>query len=369
MNKAGMNMERVRLQNRSLILRYILNQGAASRKEIAAVSGLTQASVTQITTALIEEGFLKEVGTPGGKGGPGRREILLSLNSGNFLTFAVNVEPDRTTVGLCDLTGNAVVGNDNTPLSTYFPTRNDIPPEQFLDSICSVCRQLEEQLPESKRSRIECFSFAITGIVDRENGVSRHAYGIWEEEVDVRSIIRKKMDLPVLIENNVDAYSIAILLHGIGKKHTEILVIKWGPGVGSSVIIDGQIYRGRHEKTAELGHMIMVPGGEKCVCGRRGCLETIVSARALASYSEQERHKALNTFARSIVNAGTILAPGRIVLYGSLAEKEELRTELIRECASYDPSFGEKRILYTLLSDRGRYIGPASLYIMHRIQS
>ena len=146
MNKAGMNMERVRQQNRSLILRYILNQGAASRKEIAAVSGLTQASVTQITTALIEEGFLKEVGTPGGKGGPGRREILLSLNSGNFLTFAVNVEPDRTTVGLCDLTGNAVVGNDNTPLSTYFPTRNDIPPEQFLDSICSVCRQLEEQL-------------------------------------------------------------------------------------------------------------------------------------------------------------------------------------------------------------------------------
>lgn len=367
MNKTGMNMERVRKQNRSLILRYIHDQGAASRKEIAAVSTLTQASITQITTALIREGFLTEAGSPEGKSGPGRREVLLTIDSGNFLTYAVNVEPDRTTVALCDFSGDAVTGADSGPLCTCFPTRKDLPPEQFLDRICSVCRQMEEQLPKERRKRIECFSFAITGIVDREKGISRQAYGVWDEEVNMREIVHEKLGLPVLIENNVDAYAIAELLHGAGREYGDIMLIKWGPGVGSSVIIDGHVYRGRHGKTAELGHMIMVPGGEQCVCGRRGCLETIVSASALAALSGQEKHKAINTFARAIVNAGTILAPKRIVLYGGLAEDEALRNELISECASYASSFGSNRILYTSLSDRGRHIGPASVYSMHRM--
>ncbi len=366
-----MNMERVRQRNRSLILRFINNKGAASRKEIALASGLTQASVTQITTALIAEGILKEAGRSDEKAGsPGRREVLLRIDAGKFLTFAVNTEPDKTTAAICDIMGNVVSVKGTGPLCVQFPTEKDTDPARFLDRVCRYCEELKEQLPKRSRGRIECFSFAVTGIVDRERGISRRAYGIWKEEVDVRAIIGEKLGLPVLTENNVDAFAIAELLLGTGRKHDDMLVIKWGPGVGSSVIIGGNVYRGRHGKTPELGHLIIDPGGRKCVCGRRGCLETIVSAKALdRAGSENEKHEAIDQFARSIVNAGTILEPCRIVLFGSLADKDELRNELISRCAFYDQEFGEKRILHTSLSGRECYIGPAAVYTMHRIMS
>lgn len=371
MKKAGMNMERVRQQNRSLILHYVNNRGAASRKEIAAVTGLTQASVTQITTALISEGILIEAGKSEEKHtSPGRREVLLRIDAGNFLTFAVNAEPDITTAAVCDLTGNIVSGTDGKPLLTQFSTAESRKPEAFADRVCGIYSALKDRMLPECAGRIEYLSFAVTGIVDRERGISLRAYGIWSEEVDIRRQIGDRIGLPVLLENNVDAFALAELLFGTGREHGDMLIIKWGPGVGSSVIIDGQVYRGRHGKTAELGHLIVDPAGQKCICGRRGCLETIVSAKALkAAASEDARHQAVDRFARCIVNAGTVMAPSRIVLFGGLAEMEALRDELIRDCSAYDPSFGEKRILHTSLSDRKGYIGPAALYTMNKIMS
>ena len=366
-----MNMERVRQENRSLILHYINNRGAASRKEIASFTGLTQASVTQITTALIAERILVEAGKSEEKHtSPGRREVLLRIDAGNFLTFAVNAEPDITTAVICDLTGNVICGTDGEPLLRQFFTAESRNPQPFTDRICGIFTELKSLVPADRARRIECISFAITGIVDRERCISRRAYGIWAEEVDIRKRIGVRIGLPVLLENNVDAFAIAELIYGTGRKHGELLVIKWGPGVGSSVIIDGQVYRGRHEKTAELGHMIVDPAGERCICGRRGCLETTVSAKALQNAGSDEiRHKAVYRFARCIVNAGTIIAPSRIVLYGSLADDKQLRDELIRDCAAFDPSFGENRILHSSLSDKSCYIGPAALYTMHKITS
>lgn len=369
MKETGMNMERVRQKNRSLILRYINNKGPASRKEIARESGLTQASVTQITTALIEEGILKEVGTSGVKSSnPGRREIFLDIEAGRYLTYAVNMEPDKTTIAICDFLGNLILGPDKKPMLRQLPTDKEAKPEQFLDAICQVCTEMSSALKAKIRTRIENFSFAITGIVDRENGIARRAYGIWNEEVDVRGLINAKLGLPVLVENNVDAFATAVLFFGAGRKYDNLLVIKWGPGVGSSVVIDSHIYHGRHEKTAELGHTIVDPNGKPCVCGRRGCLETIVSADALSQLgTEEEKQAVIDVFARAIVNSGTILAPNRIVLYGALSDQDALREELIRGCAAYDPSFGEKRILHSSLIGKESYIGPVALYAQTKL--
>ena len=369
MNKTGMNMGRVRQQNRSLILKHINNKGPSSRKAISAASGLTQASVTQITTALIEEGILKEIGiVPEKPTGPGRREVLLDIDAGRFLTFAVNAEPDRTTIAVCDFMGNIVERSDKRRLIRQIDTDTEAEPEDFLERICGICEELAGELAEPARDRIECLAFAVTGFVDRENGISRHAYGIWDREVDIRKIAGERLGLRVLVENNVDAFATAELVFGSGRVHDDLLIIKWGPGVGSSVIIDGGVYHGRHGKTAELGHVIVKPRGKKCVCGRRGCLETLVSEKALREAADQDTlGKGIDQFARSIVNSSTILAPNRIVMFGKLAENEALRTMLIDACKAYDPAYDEKRILHTSLADRDDYIGPAAMFTMDKI--
>ncbi len=370
MKQSGMNIEHVRQRNRSLILKFINNRGAASRKDIADATGLTAASVTQITTSLLSEGILRETGPDdAASGNPGRRRVMLEIDAGRFLTFAVNAEPDTTTVALCDLMGRVIRAPGSDPLLQRFPTDRAAEPERFLEAVGDRCEALARQLPGALRGRIECLSFAVTGIVDRVNGISRHAYGIWDREVDIRHVLGERTGLPVLVENNVDAFAIAEVFLGAGRKHDDLLVIKWGPGVGSSVIIDGDVYRGRHGKTAELGHVIVDPAGRRCVCGRRGCLETVVSAAALREAGDGgEKRRAIGQFARSIVNAGTILAPNRIVLFGSLSGDDALRNELIRACASVDPSYGEGRIVHTSLSDKESYIGPAALYTMDKLR-
>lgn len=107
------------------------------------------------------------------------------------------------------------------------------------------------------------------------------AFGVWKEKTEIGKILTEELGLPVLLQNNVDAFAQAELLYGVGRTKSNLLIIKWGPGVGGTVVINDQIYEGRRGRSAEIGHYIVDPHGERCGCGRRECLETVVSYKAL----------------------------------------------------------------------------------------
>lgn len=386
MNRIGMNMERVKRQNRSLILSYINENGPVSRTDIAQATGLTAAAVTQITGALIAEGILYEASVSTEKtGAAGRKKVPLDIESNAALVYAVNIEPDETTVAVCGLKGEPLTYRGQK-IITRFATDTAAAPEEFLERIAGVCRTLSKDLSGRLIKRIDCVSVGITGLVDVANGISMRAYGIWRKPVNVASILGSALGLPVMVENNVDAFSAAELLYGEGRSENDFLTIKWGPGVGSTVIIGGEIYRGKTGKSAELGHFIVEPGGKLCTCGRRGCLETRLSYRALSeimhfdletSFDEaweaaspetkEQIDEAIDLFARSIVNTGTILAPGRIVLFGGLTGIKSLRDKLIEACKVYDPAYDEDRIIHTTLTGMESYIGPAAVYARQKL--
>ena len=105
--------------------------------------------------------------------------------------------------------------------------------------------------------------------------------------------------------------------------------------------------------------MIAEPGGKKCTCGRRGCLETVVGAAALKEHESAYIDYAFDTLARAIVNEMTILDPDRVVLYGDFFGDKKMREGVLSLIASYDESY-LSRIASTGLSDREAYIGPAA---------
>ena len=385
MNRIGMNMQRVKRQNRSLILGYINENGPVSRTDIAQATGLTAAAVTQITATLIAEGILYEAGAIDEHPGvAGRKKVPLDIEPNNSLVYAVNIEPDMTTIVVCGLKGEPLTYKGQRVIRN-FPTEPDVEPAQFLAKVADVCKELAGGLSARLVKRIDCVSVGITGLVDVANGISERAYGIWREPVDIASILGEALELPVMVENNVDAFSAAELLFGTGREEGDFLTIKWGPGVGSTVIIGGEIYRGKTGKSAELGHFIVEPDGELCTCGRRGCLETRLSYRALSGImafdpenfddawdsasrrTKKQIDEAIDLFARSIVNTGTILAPGRIVLFGRLAAIKTLRDKLIERCRAYDPAYDECRIVHTPLSGNESYAGPAAVYTRHKL--
>ena len=70
-------------------------------------------------------------------------------------------------------------------------------------------------------------------------------------------------------------------MFGEGRSGDHIFMLKWGPGVGSALILDGEVYYGSGHNAGEIGHMTVDQGGKLCRCGRRGCLETVVSTHAI----------------------------------------------------------------------------------------
>ena len=191
-------METVKIRNRSLILKFINDHGPVSRKELAAATGLTPASVTQITMQLISEDLLTELGAvkePIGRAG--RREVLLDIRTDSFLVLSVNIEPEETTAAVCNMKGEIVRGNEKEDLLVCFPTERDVLPVTFLQTVADRAEDLLTALPEEKREHVGGISVGITGIVDSVNGVSKRAYGIWKAEVPVREILRRMGNIRV----------------------------------------------------------------------------------------------------------------------------------------------------------------------------
>ena len=366
MVSTGMNNDRVRRSNRSVILNIISSMGPLSRKDIAEISGLTPASLTQITAPMVQSGLLIESGKAA-CGAAGRNKILLSLNQDFCRILCILIERDKTVLSICNLAGEVI-------RQKKYKTTGSRNPEHFLSRMAEIGLKMTADIP------VHGACVGIPGLIDQENGVSRHAFGIWEGEVPVREILENHLHMPVVVENDVNAFAKAEMMFGVGREKENLLLIKWGPDVAAAIVVNGVIYQGRHGRTAEPGHFIVVKNGRPCTCGRRGCLETMVSFEALnrikpfeakqledaymtATKAEKKQFdEAIDLFGRTILNAITALAPDRIILYGDLFESDTVRKKVIDAVEQYDPFFYNPRILHSSIWMKKDYIGQTAAY-------
>lgn len=360
MEQIGINMGDVKRNNRSQILKLIGQTGPISKKDIAESLGLTAAAVTQICSDFLEKGLLFEVGTAEGEEKKaGRKKVLIDLNPEYGLLLGINIDSLQTTISICNLKGELKA------LKTL-RTDSNISAENFLKHIAKESKQLAKDQFISPN----CFlgvGVGLPGLVDKQNGVSVHAYGIWNEKVQVAEILTDELQLPVLIENNVNAFALAELLLGEGKQESDLLVVKWGPGVGSSIIMNGAVFEKENGKAAELGHFIVKTNGMKCSCGKFGCLETIVSEKQLQKLSNEEYEQAILLFAQTIVNAVSLIRPSKVIFYGRLFDDIKNQENLLKQCIFLDSDYGKENLIKSKLSEKESYIGPIALCIWNYI--
>ncbi len=368
MYRNGLNMGQVKKQNRYSVLKYMNSHEDVSRKEIAEATGLTAAAVTLICNEFLDAGLIKECGTSDKGTGAGRKKVKLRINNKYAYILGITIESSKTVIVIADIKGNLVDRED-------CDTNNKVPASAFVDEIvCSAKKLLERNA--NKIKKIKGGSVVISGPVDVMEGKSLHAYGIWKEEVPLCQMLSEKLDMPFIIENNVDAFSMAELLYGVGSSYENLIVLKWGPGVGCTVVIDNKIYEGRNGRSGELGHFIVEKDGIECSCGRRGCLETKIGYKAMKAKRDflldefgnvsESFADEIDLFARSVVNSMSMLAPNRVVLSGKLFADEKVRNKFIECCKEYDSRY-EKRILYTLLADKEEYIGSIATFVEREI--
>lgn len=353
----GLNLKSLKSENRSLIL-YLLNDyGSLSRKEIAAKLSLTPAAVTKICNALIENGFIRELGVVEEQGKSGRKEVLLGLCLEDKLVLGINAEHNVISYSLSNLKGELI----------------NIKRQDFCTDVKTVIRQAENFLKNSgiDRSKVIGAGICIIG------ALSENDFGVWKDS-QLQEKFESALELPVALENNVKAFAQSELIYGKTDNSKSILFLKWGPGIGSSIAAQGRVQSGNDSGIAEIGHYIVNIGGKKCRCGRFGCLETEVSSEVIMAEagkglsleeiinSKQQNlvylleHK-IDLVALALSNTATILNAQSIILFGSLFDNEQIIKKLIRQCVRYNKNFSNDIIKISALNDKREYIGATAI--------
>jgi len=181
-------------------------------------------------------------------------------------------------------------------------------PDKVIETMASGARQLIQQVGISI-SELSGVGVASPGPIDSDSGVVISPPNIpGFNNIPLRARLADALGIPAILENDANAAAMGEFLCGAGKDADILIMLTLGTGVGSGIIINGNILRGSHNAGAETGHMIVEPNGEPCPCGQNGCLERYASAAAVAQYARRliEQEDRQSTLSEILQRAGNL---------------------------------------------------------------
>ena len=373
--------------NKQIVLNYVRARAPISRAEIARETSLQRSTVSAIVDDLQAEGLIEETGTGDSTGG--RKPTLLQLRTGAPVAIGVDVTPSLTTVVLADLAGNILQSEE-------FPTSSDI---VYMDKqILAKVQHFAELHPDAGLQ----VGMSIPGIADPTSGeVLYIPYFQWSHW-NIGSRIKEETGLDVVIENDANAIALAELWFGSDaiRRTRNFIMVFVAEGIGTGIIIDGQVYRGENGAAGEFGHMFVADDAPvPCSCGRRDCWEAHASEKALlyryqhangtppgsamsmdnllglAQNGEVKAMKMLKENAKylgiGISNLLIGFSPQAIVISGSITKAWDLIREEIQAAGqrSIRQEVKMANIIPSSLGDRPSILGSISLVLAKKFAS
>jgi predicted NBD/HSP70 family sugar kinase len=254
---------------RTAVLALLARRGPLSRAQIAELLDLSPATITASTRRLLAEGLLAaEAPRPSQAGRP---SIPLALVPGSAHAVGVQVAHEHVTGVISRLDAEVV-----------HSFRRDFDPAAP-DAVKTLTALIRAEIDEVERRELP-FSgvgVAVPGIVEPETGTLRMSVRLGWTGMPLAARLRKALGVPVFVDNDISAVTAAERLYGPGAEDADFLLVAIGQGIGLGMVFDGAPYRGAAGAAGEFGHMPVQPDGPQCVCGNRGCLESLVSTEAL----------------------------------------------------------------------------------------
>jgi predicted NBD/HSP70 family sugar kinase len=255
--------------NRTAVLAHLGAHGPASRAELARTLDVSPALVTQLSRDLLADGLIVELQEATSSGG--RPARLLGLASRDIAAVGVKVAPDHVAFVEVGIDG-VVKRSDTRPFDAVSP----LAASHLIDLVKAF-------VAAGEPARLLGVGVGLPGTVAHQGvGIVDSTQLGWNQ-VPLGELLRRALELPVVVENNVNALSIAEQLFGQGREFDDVLVVTVGNGVGAGLIADGSIVRGRAGGAGDLGHVPVREDGPLCQCGNRGCLEAIIGQSALVN--------------------------------------------------------------------------------------
>ena len=257
--------------NEVAIFECVRRNGPLTRREVQKITNLSWGTVSKVMAARIQSNLFVEVVKTVTKAG--RSPTVIDINPERNLILAIDINVVGLSAVVVSLKGDVKqMINENI--------------ESF--EAADILKQVDMIIAMILGSYINTDSTvlgigaALQGSVNVEEGISvfNPHFQNWKN-IPIKAHLEKKFHLPVYVEHDPNCLALSELIFGQHDKLDNAVFIRYGMGIGMSIILDGEIVRGRDGNAGEMGHMIMIDGGQTCYCGKKGCLETLASATSI----------------------------------------------------------------------------------------
>lgn len=251
------------------IIRLMYLHKALSIQELMINMNLSSPSVLSLLTELISEDFVEQIGSGDSSGG--RKPKLYGLKPDSFFVLGIDIGLYSTRISIynCDNESITEISEFNTKL---------VDTESTLKEIYKKSQELIAS-SKIKPHKLIGVGIAMPGLIDLDRGINYSYLKI--EGKSLRAELEKEFSRPVFIINDAQAKALAELRFGLAQGKKNVLVLNVSSGLGTGLILNGQVYHGTNGFSGEFSHTPFVENGILCSCGKKGCLETVASGLAL----------------------------------------------------------------------------------------
>ena len=250
------------------VLGLIASGQAQTRGALARLTGMSRPTLAERLEVLFRAGLIREGERAASSGG--RPSRVLDLDRERYVVLGADVGEDHVRLLLTDLTG-AVVAERLTEMAVSAGATT------VLGWVTGTGRELLSAAGRRDRDLLGV-GLAVPAPVDRATNqvASPSVMAGWEGR-PIEALIRAELDVPVVVENDVNARGYAEHLQA-WRTDADLLYVKAGTGIGSAIISSGQLFRGTHGAAGDIGHIRLRPeDGPLCRCGARGCVEALAA--------------------------------------------------------------------------------------------
>ncbi len=256
--------------NRRIVLDVIRRAGSASRKEIVDLVSLSPQTVANITYELQSAGLIK-TGRIKSRKSRGQPPISFSLNANGGASIGVSLEPGYAKAALVDLAGEVIVCREAA-----------IAGDDQASCLQVVLGLTDSIIKDYPGKRVWGIGVALPGPlhIDDNDLLGPTAFAKWQDHA-IFNALHQRSGLSVYYSVDSIAGALGEILYGAAKQLNDFYYLHFGVGLGGVLVPAQSVYQGFNGNATELGHVPIVPNGESCYCGNRGCLERYVSLHAL----------------------------------------------------------------------------------------
>ncbi|MDO6408275.1 MAG: ROK family protein [Pantoea sp.] len=267
MKTMGKGPALLRLNNLKRVMTQLRQTRVTSRQDLAQALTLSKNTVSLIVDDLLAQGLINELG-PVSVAAAGRPKIEISLRPEKLKSAGIMVERQAIHWRVCDYFSQVIAEQ------TWRSETSD--PALLLQELVECCQALRAAHPE-----LIGIAIGFPGIVDPQRGWMHFSSHLGWQDVDLLTPLRRGIDLPLRIMNNVKAAALLSVQQLALDKSQSHFYLRIAEGIGGALVQHGEVFTGSSWTAGEVGHLTVQPDGPRCSCGRLGCLEALVSQPAI----------------------------------------------------------------------------------------